>query len=94
MLVFSMLTSSCLVGSVFIPNILATSSQNENLLEVASGGMFITIISIILMFVGNLAFVIYGIIGAIMTYQGKDFRYVIIGNRIERNKGEKSTNNT
>lgn len=26
--------------------------------------------------------IIYGLIGAIMTFQGKDFRYVLIGNRL------------
>lgn len=38
------------------------------------------------MIFGNMAFVIYGIIGAIMAYQGKGFRYVFIGNRIEKGK--------
>lgn len=35
-------------------------------------------------FIGGFLFVIYGIIGAIMTFQGKPFRYVFIGNRVER----------
>lgn len=32
----------------------------------------------------SLAFIVYGIVGAVMTAQGKDFRYVLIGNRVER----------
>jgi len=43
------------------------------------------------MVVGNLAFVIYGIICAGMTYQGKELRYVFIGNRIDKSKDAKST---
>jgi len=92
--VLRMLTSSCMVGSIFIPILLATSAQNERIFELLSGGVFIaTIISGTLMLVGNLAFVIYGIIGAVMTYQGKDFRYVFIGNRINKGKGDKPINN-
>lgn len=34
--------------------------------------------------VGGILFVIYGLIGAVMALQGKDFRYVIIGARLER----------
>jgi uncharacterized Tic20 family protein len=93
MFVFTLLTSSCMVGSIFIPVLLATSSQNERLLELSGGSIFFAvIISVFLMIFGNLAFIIYGIIGAIMTYQGKDFRYIFIGNRIEKGKGAESTN--
>jgi hypothetical protein len=28
--------------------------------------------------------VIYGVVGAVMAFQGKPFRYVIIGKRVER----------
>lgn len=93
MFLFSMLSSACMVGSIFIPILLATLSQNEKLLELSGGGIFsAVIISIFLMIFGNLAFIIYGIIGAVMTYQGKEFRYVFIGNRIEKSKGAKPTN--
>jgi uncharacterized Tic20 family protein len=93
MFVFSILMSSCMVGSIFIPVLLATSSQNERLLELLGGGIFFgVIISVFLMTFGNLAFVTYGIIGAVMTYQGKDFRYAFIGNRIEKSKGANRTN--
>ena len=36
------------------------------------------------MFIGEFALIVYGIIGAIMTFQGKPFRYVFIGNQVER----------
>jgi uncharacterized Tic20 family protein len=35
-------------------------------------------------FLGGFLFVIYGIVGAVMAFQGKPFRYVIIGRRVER----------
>lgn len=93
MFIFSILASSCMVGSIFIPILLTTASQNENLIGLSGGGIFIAImISVLAMIIGNLGFVIYGIIGAVMTYQGKDFRYIFIGNRIDKSKGAKSTN--
>ena len=91
MFVFSMLASSCMVGSIFIPVLLVTALQNEKLIGL-SGGVFIPVmISVFVMIAGNLAFIIYGIIGAVMTYQGKDFRYLFIGNRIDKSKGSKPT---
>jgi uncharacterized Tic20 family protein len=35
-------------------------------------------------FVGGFLFILYGIIAAIMTFQGKPFRYAIIGRWVER----------
>jgi uncharacterized Tic20 family protein len=91
--IFNMLASSCMVGAIFIPIFIAALSKNEKILELYSGGIFFLMIaSVFLMTFGNLAFIIYGIIGAIMTYQGKDFRYVFIANRMEKRKGAKPTN--
>ena len=33
-------------------------------------------------FIGGAIFILYGIVAAVMTLQGKDFRYFIIGNRV------------
>jgi uncharacterized Tic20 family protein len=91
---FNILTSSCMLGAIFILILLAASSQNERFLELSGGGIFIAvIISVFLMAFGNLAFIIYGIIGAVMTYQGKDFRYALIGNYIEKAKALTQTVN-
>jgi len=35
-------------------------------------------------FIGGVIFVIYGVVGAVMTFQGKDFRYAVIGNRLTK----------
>jgi uncharacterized protein len=45
---------------------------------------FIPFIFIGIIFIGGFIYVIYGIIGAIITFQGKPFRYFIIGKRVER----------
>ena len=95
MFLFSMLTSACMVGSILIPVLFTTASQNETVIALSSGSVLIAIAaSVFLMTIGNLGFIIYGIVGAIMTYQGKDFRYIFIGNRIKKGKGVTSTNGT
>ena len=86
-LVFTILTSSCMMGAIFIPVLFTTSYQNARALDLSGSGIFaMMMVSVFLMIFGNMAFVIYGIIGAIMAYQGKGFRYVFIGNRIEKGK--------
>ena len=81
-----------MVGSIFIPVLLTSVTQNENFIGVSGGGIFLgIIISVLVMTIGNLGFITYGIIGAVMTYQGKDFRYIFIGNRIDKSKGSNST---
>jgi uncharacterized Tic20 family protein len=37
-----------------------------------------------LIFIGGFVFIAYGVYGAIRVFQGKPFRYVIIGKRVER----------
>lgn len=34
--------------------------------------------------IGGAIFVIYGLVAAIQTFQGKDFRYIFLGNRLAR----------
>jgi uncharacterized Tic20 family protein len=41
-------------------------------------------------FLGGFLFIIYGVVGAVMTIQGKPFRYVIIGRRVESFMQQKS----
>ncbi len=43
-----------------------------------------------LIFIGGAIFVIYGIIGAINVFQGKNFRYIIIGNYLTNYLQKKS----
>jgi hypothetical protein len=36
------------------------------------------------MMLGTLVFIVYGLIGAAMVLQGKDFRYIVIGDQLKR----------
>jgi uncharacterized Tic20 family protein len=57
-------------------------SQSENPLLLIP--VFIPFLTMGIMFIGIFVFIVYGVIGAIMTFQGKPFHYFIIGNRVER----------
>lgn len=75
----------CLVGAIFIPGIGASISGNENvIMPYMAVMMMISLAIAMLITFGSIAYGIYGIIGAILAYQGKDFRYVIIGKQIEK----------
>jgi len=45
-------------------------------------GVFIPFVVFGAIFIGGAIFMIYGLFGAIQVFQGKDFRYIIIGNRL------------
>jgi uncharacterized Tic20 family protein len=46
-------------------------------------GVFFPFLVLGLIFIGGIAFVIYGIVAAILVLQGKDFRYILIGSWLE-----------
>jgi len=46
-------------------------------------GFFIPFIIFGLIFLGGAIFIVYGVAGAVMTFQGKNFRYIILGKRLE-----------
>jgi len=77
--------SLCLVATALIPIWSAPSLGNESSLEkFFSIFLVVLVVAMILVTFGNFAYSIYGIIGAILTYQGKTFRYLIIGKQIEK----------
>lgn len=79
----TMLCYFCSFSSFFLGVLLVTA--DETLGEIAFAGMFaIQFLLFGLMFVSWFAFIIYGIVGAVMTLQGKEFRYFIIANRLEK----------
>jgi uncharacterized Tic20 family protein len=45
-------------------------------------GFFIPFIIFGLIFAGGILFVLYGFVGAITTFQGKNFRYLFLGQRL------------
>jgi hypothetical protein len=83
--VFNMLASTCMVASFFIPIFIAGQSKNGNTDEFLIGGAILALItSLAIIILGNLVFAVYGIVGAIMSYQGKNFGYPIIANRLKK----------
>ena len=49
------------------------------------GGMFLLPVTIIIfMMVFFFSMIIYGIVAAVLTFQGKDFRYLLVGKWVER----------
>jgi len=74
--------------------VLATPLAETNFEELESLAMvLVTIISILPAFLPfavfgcmlllGITFVIYGIVGAVSVFQGKDFRYIVVGKRVE-----------
>jgi len=47
-------------------------------------GFMIPFVVIGAMFLGSAVFIIYGLIGAIQVFQGRNFRYIIIGDRLAK----------
>ncbi len=75
----------CLIGAIFIPAFSVSVAGKDAPFGAFFGAFLIlTVVITMLIMFGNLACMIYGIIGAIRVYQGKDFRYVIIGKQIEK----------
>ncbi|MGA7193672.1 MAG: DUF4870 domain-containing protein [Anaerolineales bacterium] len=88
---FITLTTFCMMISITTTSFMASLSGSNNPGSPNVGIFLLAIALSLLLTIGNLAFVIYGIVGAIMTYQEKDFRYIIIANLIEKRKEFKTT---
>jgi uncharacterized Tic20 family protein len=70
---------------IFIP--FTSGSDSVGLLP--SVGMIIPFLVIAFVFLGGFVFILYGLIGAIMVFQGKPFHYVVIGNKVEKYMAQK-----
>jgi uncharacterized protein len=66
----------------FIP--FAGSETSQTLPPLFLPTFFIPFVVMGLMLIGGLAFVVYGLIAAILVFQGKPFRYILIGRWVER----------
>jgi uncharacterized Tic20 family protein len=69
-------------GMIFSTPLLGLS-ENPDAVWPFMGFFFIPFVSIAAIFALSFLFIGYGIIGAVMTFQGKPFRYVILGRAIE-----------
>ncbi len=84
-LLFSFVFPVCLATGTFIPIMIAALTGDES--RFGPFMAVIILISVVLtVLIGIIGFfyLIYGTIGAFQAYQGKDFRYPIIGKRVEK----------
>lgn len=72
-------------GVLFVPG---TGSPTEELSGPAAGlmlvSMFVPFIVFGFIMAGGIVFVVYGLAGAVQVLRGRQFRYAIIGGRLER----------
>ena len=75
----------CSFFSVFLVIPFASSLESSQSLSPLFGvPFFIPFLIFGLMFLGGFLFILYGIVAAVMTFQGRPFRYAIIGRRVEQ----------
>jgi uncharacterized Tic20 family protein len=75
----------CSFFSMFFAIPLASSLDPSQSINPLFGmTMFTPFIIFGLIFLGGFLFILYGIVAAVMTFQGKPFRYAIIGRRVEQ----------
>ena len=59
------------------------SPDSSSLSPLFALGFIIPFLVFGVIFIGGFFFIVYGIFGAIMAFQGKPFRYILIGKRVE-----------
>jgi len=75
----------CSFFSLFLAIPLASSTKSSGSINPLFGmTMFTPFLVFGLIFLGGFLFILYGIVGAVMTFQGKPFRYAVIGRQVER----------
>jgi uncharacterized Tic20 family protein len=82
---FGMACYMCSFLGMFLPVIFVSSSGNSQSGDLIYGlTPLIPFLVLGLIVLVEFGFIVYGIVAAVMTFQGKPFRYVIIGTRVER----------
>jgi uncharacterized Tic20 family protein len=71
----------CSFFGMFIAGPFSASSGSDVPVEMI--GMFFPLLVMGIMMLGSFVFIVYGVIAAIRLIQGKDFRYIVIGDRIK-----------
>ncbi len=74
---------SFLVTFATIP-FMSSSESSHSLDPLFFVSMIIPFLVLGAIFLGGFVFIVYGVVGAAMAFQGKPFRYLLIGSRIER----------
>ena len=86
MLVSFFLGMGCYMLSFFgnFFTMFAPAVTNNSVNPLFFAGFFMPFVVFGLIFLGWFALIIYAIVAAILTFQGRDFRYIIIGKQIEK----------
>jgi uncharacterized Tic20 family protein len=83
MVVAYFLGMACYICSFVVLLIPATSISYGSQYSAEWLGVIFPFLILGLVLLGSLAFIIYGVIAAILVLQGKDFRYILIGSWLE-----------
>lgn len=62
----------------------SVTGNSENMNPLFGLGFMVPFLVFGLIFIGGVFFVIYGVVGTVMAFQGKPFRYMLIGKRVEK----------
>jgi len=74
----------CSFFGIFIFAIPFSSSGGPNDFPFEALGAFFPFLIMGLMLLGGVIYIIYGLVAAFLVLQGKDFRYILIGRRLEQ----------
>ncbi|HEY9088687.1 MAG TPA: DUF4870 domain-containing protein [Anaerolineaceae bacterium] len=93
MILAYLLSMGCYVAAVFAP-ILAMpflASGSSEISPLIGAGFLFPFVVLALIGLGAMVFVVYGLVAAVLAYQGKPFRYALIGRFVERSMQPKSS---
>lgn len=71
-----------IIAAIIPLSVYSGSSQQPGAFEGLAA--FIPFLIFGVFFIGGFLFIVYGSIGAVMAFQGKPFRYILIGKAVER----------
>lgn len=79
-------------GTVFTMTIIAPEGSPESPNPLAMGLAFLPILFMCVFFLLGFLMIVYAVIGAVQAFQGKPFRYLLIGRWVERYLARKTEN--
>ena len=87
MIFFWFLAMGCYMCSFFLTffsiPLMPSPDTYPGLAPLSMISFFIPFLVMGVMFLGQFLFIVYGLVGAVMAFQGKPFRYVVIGRWVE-----------
>ena len=89
LMIFNFVATACLSAFLVTPFLMAPVGPGKN----AASTLLVTFFAALMLAVWlivlvNLACIVYGLIGALLTYQGKNFRYMIIARLVEKRSSQ------